>query len=107
MIDWQTVVTGPCIGVFGEPVLYSPAAGAEIQISGVFDDAYKEVDILDGMGIPTESPVLGINLADLSMAPKQGDQMTILRTGEIFTVKKVRADGHGAALLFLNSASYP
>lgn len=104
-IDWQSKVTGPCMGVFGEPVIYAPAIGSAYPINGVYDDRYQEVELVDGMGVPTDSPVLGVNLADFRLTPKQGDQLTITRTGEIFKVKKVRPDGHGAALLFLNLAS--
>jgi hypothetical protein len=105
MIDWQAVVTEPCVAVLGEPVIFKPVIGTAYQISGVYDDRYQEVALVDGMGVPTESPVIGVSLSVFAATPRQGDQITIIRTGEVFAVKKVRPDGHGAALLFLNSVS--
>lgn len=103
MVDWDAVVLGPVVGVFGEPVTYVPAAGQPITVSGVFDEAYTEV-IVGGDGIPVTSvmPVLGVRIAQFPQLPRQGDTLTVQRTGERFTVREVRDDGHGCAKLMLN-----
>lgn len=102
MIDWDAHVLAPLEGVFGEAVTYTPAVGLPFQISGVFDEAYREVELAGGLGMTSEMPVLGVRLSQFSVAPKQGDQLTIQRTAATYAVKEVRQDGHGAAKLMLN-----
>lgn len=105
MIDWDTAVLAPTNAVFGESVLYAPAAGGSFTISGVFDEAYRSVELIDGdIGVPSVGPVLGVRLAEFPAAPAQGDRLTILRTGIAYTVREPRPDGHGAAKLMLNVA---
>lgn len=103
MIDWDKAVVGPSISVFGEPVQYQPATTAPFDITGVYDDAYVEVDQAGGMGVSSARPVLGVQLSQFPSPPAQGDRLVVNRTGEMFIVKKVRSDSHGAVLLMLNS----
>lgn len=105
MIDWDRMVLKPLQGVFGEPVTHLPAVGAPQSASGIFDEAYREVDLAGGMAVTTESPVLGIRTSDFPMLPKQGDQLIVPRIGMTFVIREVQVDGHGAAKLLLNEAS--
>ncbi len=106
MIDWDGLVIGPCVAdVFGEPVTYTYASGAPIQITGVFDAQYAEVDLADGQPVTSFRPVLGVQVAQFPLAPAQGDTLLIQRTAQTFVVKEVRPDGHGAAKLLLNLAA--
>jgi predicted permease len=105
VIDWDKNVLASLENVFGEPVQYMPAAGAAFQITGIFDEAYKEVDLSGGMGITTVGPVVGVRLSQFANLPKQGDQLTILRTAATYAVKEVRPDSHGSILLILNYLS--
>jgi predicted permease len=105
MIDWDANVLAPLEAVFGEPVLYLPAAGASFQVSGVFDEAYRELDLAGGIASTTDMPVLGVRLSQFPVAPKQGDSLTVLRTSATYAVKEVRPDSHGAARLMLNYLS--
>lgn len=101
-------LTRPCLDVFGEPVVYAPAAGGSIAVNGIFDEAYREVTAAgDGSAVTSESPVLGVQLGDFPAVPLQDDQLTVTRTGETFAVKEVRPDSHGWALLMLNYLSGP
>lgn len=117
-VDWDGLVLAPCMEVFGETAVYTAAAAgfgdfafgesgfgstAPFEITGVFDEAYREVDLLDGPGITTAMPVLGIRLAEFSSPPAQGDQLIV--RGQTFVVREVRPDGHGGAKLMLNLAS--
>src|ERR1700722_5878476 len=114
MIDFDTLVIGPCLATFGEPVTYFSTA--VLQITGVFDEAYTEVTPLGRGGmaseslslgypgsITTEMPVLGIQLSQFPAAnqPQQDDSLLIQRTGTTYVVKEVRLDGHGGAKLLL------
>jgi predicted permease len=105
VIDWDKNVLAPLENVFGEPVQYTPAVGTAFQVTGIFDEAYKEVDLAGGMGVTTVMPVVGVRLSQFSNLPKQGDQLTILRTAATYAVKEVRPDSHGSVLLMLNYVS--
>ncbi len=125
MIDWDSVVIGPAVAIFGEPVLYQPmisagpigpldsriVGGAAFQIIGVFDSEYVELQPLgigDMIGMPSQissaRPVLGIQLSQFTTPPAQGDVLTIVLTGQRYVVAEVRPDGHGGAKLLLNEA---
>lgn len=102
MIDWDAAVLGPLNGVFGESAWYMPATTRPLPITGIFDEAYRDIDLAGGMGVSTTQPVLGVQLSQFPELPEQGDRLTIARTKETFIVKEVRPDGHGAAKLMLN-----
>ncbi len=105
MVDWDSLVLGPLQGVFGEPVTHLPATGEPQAGSGIFAEAYREVDLAGGMAVTTESPVLGIRTSDFPVPPLQGDQVIVPRIGKTFVIREVQLDGHGAAKLLLNEAS--
>ncbi len=106
-VDWDTKVLAPCADVFGEPVTYTPQEGVPFQITGIYDEAYREVILLDGVPMTTESPVLGVRLAEFpeGRPPRKADQLSIASVNAIFTIKDVRLDGHGHAKLMLNHKS--
>jgi hypothetical protein len=102
MVDWDSLVLAPLQSVFGEPVTFLPAIGQPIAVSGIFDEAYREVDLAGGMAVTTESPVLGIRISDFPVLPLQGDQVTVPSRAKTYIVREVQLDGHGAAKLLLN-----
>ncbi len=104
MIDWDALVLGPCLAQFAEAVDYTPAGGAMVTVTGVYDEQYTAVDMLDGQGVTSAMPVLGVQLSQFVTPPQQGDALTIVRTSEAFLVKEVRPDGHGWAKLLLNAS---
>lgn len=109
MIDWDSVVIGPLMGVFAEPVTYLPLAGGSLSVTGVFDDAYqKEVMFEDATtGVTEVSASIGVQLSQFASPPVQNDRLTLVRTGTTYIVKQVRVDSRGAARLLLTRASYP
>lgn len=107
-IDFDALVLGPCRDTFGEKATYKPATGASFAISGVFDEAYRELTLLDtGDATSSDIPVLGVRLADFPAPPAQNDKLTIVSVNSTFIVKEVRPDGHGWAKLMLNFVSSP
>jgi hypothetical protein len=107
-VDWDALVIGPTVGIFGEPVTYMPAAGgAPLNITGVFDDAYlKEVMFEDATtGVTTVSAVLGVQLSQFQSTPVQNDSLLVPRTGATYLVREVRVDSHGGAKLLLTKSS--
>ena len=103
MIDWDAQVLAPNEAVFGEPVTYIPAIGADFAILGVFDEAWREVELLDTeLGNTSVTPVLGVRLNQFPNPPQQNDQVRIARVNSTYRVREVRPDGHGGAKLLLN-----
>lgn len=97
-------LTSACNDAFGQPVTYLPAVGGSYPINGVFDDAYQALALdAEGSQFNTVAPRLGLQPGDLPVTPAQGDQVTIMATGETFTVKDYRPDSHGWAILELGT----
>ena len=107
MIDWDRLVLGPVMGVFGEEVIFLPRSGSPVTIpDAVFDEEAAEVQIgQDGQPVTLRKPVLGIRAARLPFEPKQSDRVLITRTGGSYVVKTVEPDGHGSIRMDLMQAS--
>lgn len=119
-VDWNRLVVGPTVTIFGDQVSYLQGERAFV-ITGVFDEEYLEITPLGRGGedmetfafgapgaISSQRPVLGVQLSQLPVYPCQGDtflMITGLHAGERFEVKEVRPDGHGHATLLLNEYS--
>ena len=83
MIDWASKVFAPNIKVFGQPATVTQA-GVSQDLSGIFDEAYADVDVVDGMPVTTTSPCLGVVLTDLPFVPAQrAPQLFILAGGAL------------------------
>jgi len=111
-IDWDAVVLGPTIAIFGEGQgmrpIYTAEGAPPVEIDGVFDEAYREVDLIDtGVGANTVMPVLGVRLVQFARPPRQGELITIPRVGKDYVIKDVRPDGHGWAKLMLGVKKAP
>jgi hypothetical protein len=106
MIDWDKVVNGPVMGVFGEPATFQPAVGAPFTIHGTFHEAYTSVVVADEMAVSTTGPAIGVRLSEFPAPPKQKDRVVITATslhgGGTYVVKEMRPNGIGGALLLLN-----
>lgn len=102
-VNWDALVIGPTIGVFGESITYTPLYRSPITITGVFDDAYHQLVMLEdgSMGATEVSAVLGVQLSQFSITPAQNDQVLVQRTGSQFLVREVRVDSHGWAKFLL------
>jgi hypothetical protein len=106
--DEIEALLGACNDAFGEPVTYIPATGSPFAITGIFDQAYREVSLIeDAVPITTEQPVLGVRLSEFAAAPLQGDKLSIASVNATYIVREVRLDGHGHAKLMLNFVSAP
>ena len=107
MIDWNALVLGPTMGVFGEPVTYNIGLQS-YALTAVFDEAFTSVDALSDPGVMSVHPVLGVRLSELPAGydPEnaQGDRFTVGRTGITYVVKSGRPDSHGHARLDANLA---
>jgi len=115
-INWYEKVLSPNMAVFGQPILYAPVKDkyrVQHEISGIFDEAYVDITVIDGLHTTSVSPCIGINLLDLPDAPRQKDQILVKASlgaplvDTLYIVKEVRPDGHGSCRLLLNLAPKP
>jgi len=106
-VDWDANVLQPLEGVFAEAVNYWNARGPVPGISGIFDAAYRDVDLSDPLGTTTVTPVLGVRLALFSTEPAQDDTVQVPSVNTTYVVREVRKDGHGWAKLMLGKVSSP
>lgn len=102
--DFDGHILAPLFDQFAEAVTYTHADGAALAIHGIFDEAYRELVPQGGvLAYTTERPVCGVRLVQFAdTPPKQGDTLTVDRTGNVYEVQEVRQDGHGWAKLLLN-----
>lgn len=106
-IDWDSLILGPVMGVFGEEAVYTPQGVSPVTIpDAVFDEESADIQLgEDGQATTQRKPVLGIRVSALPVAPKQGDRVRITRTGGAYIVKEPIPDGKGHVHLTLQVAA--
>jgi hypothetical protein len=89
---------GPALfPVLGVDVVYTPQAGAPVNLRGIFDQS----DEARGRGQDTLAGKLWIQLADLPSAPRKGEQVEI--DGATYRICNVPSDDYdGACGAFLH-----
>ena len=93
MIDWDTLLLAPTHQAFGEQVTHYPAAGAARVLTAVFNAAYTEVTLEDGMEVASTKPVLNIRASILPRNPEQGDLWNV--RGVLYQTVVAKPDGLG------------
>lgn len=108
MVDFDALVTAPCLAIFGEEEdlrpTYTPSGGGAVTVfDAVFDDAYMALMMSEGgPEIATVDPVLGVRLAQFPAGhPVQGGVVVVPRVAKTYRVSNVEPDGKGWALLRL------
>lgn len=94
----------PTMRLFGSTIVYMPAGGAALSLTGIFDRQHAEVLGEDGAAMNIRSVTLDISLADFTAAgvtPAQNDRVTV--DGATWRVIDVRPDAIGGARLVLGS----
>jgi hypothetical protein len=116
-IDWDAVVLGPVMGIFGGPPAGS-ASGAAITYfaadrlgqpglplpDAVFDEGHEVVTLEDGQPVSSVMPALGVRasrFAGLPGEPAQNGQVQIPGRG-LYVVRDTQPDGQGHVTLLLN-----
>lgn len=90
-----------CRDLYGTSVTYTPVStGVDESIAGILDESWESVDA--GGEVPQNAllPVLDLRLADLSVAPAQGDSLVV--DGVSYSVIDVQIDGQGGCKLPLH-----
>lgn len=85
---------------FGEDVLYVPKVGTPLNIRGIFDNQFEQIDPDTEIVISSNQPTLGIKLNDLPLPPAKGDKVFV-RDIE-YRIVDSQEDGVAGSLLFLH-----
>lgn len=106
------MVGAPCVKVFGEEFAgtYLPfdTSLPSYPLTPVFDEAYREVILLDAESAVSDvMPVGGVNDSQFQSPPRQNDRWQRQASGQWYIVKEVRPDGHGITLLKLLKTTAP
>ncbi len=84
----------------GSPVIYTPADGDPVQVSGVFDQVYVLAKGTAQAGVGTIGPAVFLLLEDLPVDPED-DEPTITIDGLTYRVTAREPDGMGGIVLGL------
>ena len=86
--------------VVGGPVTYTPGVGAAVEVEGVFDAAYRRLD-LGQPGVSTTSPAVFLLLVDLPSDPRTDFAATVTVNGVAYSVHEVQPDGIAGGVVLL------
>jgi hypothetical protein len=104
-IDFDSLVNGPVADTFAEPVIFRPASGGSFPVRGVFDRAYRAVEVTgNGEAVTSVHPCIQVRLSEMPQRPAQGDLWDVPSVALSFITREVQPDGLGFALLLLNIA---
>jgi hypothetical protein len=103
VIDFDTLVLGPSMAVFGQPCTVTPGVSqpgvAPYAAPGIFKANETSIPMDDGSVIASTICTLGIRLSDYAIPMVPDDQVTV--AGMTFWVDRVHPDGQGGATLTL------
>lgn len=88
----------------GETVLYQPAVGPSVQVTGIFDAPYVLARGAAESGVQALIPSVFLRLEDLPTDPEDDTPALTIR-GVVYNVKERRPDGIGGIVLGLRKAS--
>lgn len=101
MIDFASLVDGPTMDQFGEPIIYHARQGVGFAASrngrGIFDRDHELVltevaaSEMNAAGHSTTGPVVSVRPSELGVTPRQADEVTC--QGVRYRVWDVRRDG--------------
>ena len=102
-VDFDTLVLGPSMDVFSEPITITPIVSQPgqptYQARGVFSSRPVDIATEDGGVVSDMQTTLGIRLSEFVVPPSAGDQTTV--KGTLYTVEDPDEDGQGGSKLTL------
>lgn len=88
----------------GEPVIYQPAAGPPVPLTGIFDEHYV-LQAADGAGVGAVAPAVFLQRADLPVDPElidpELDGPTLTIRGIDYRMDHPETAGMGSVVLVL------
>ncbi len=103
-VDWDALVVGPTVSIFGQIVTVYQSGLAEYHITGVFDEYSQILDAQDSgvVGANVTVPVVGCRVSDFKRTPAKGDKLKMSGNGKSYTIKNPVFDGKGGVKLELS-----
>ena len=86
-----------------EPVTYSPSDGDPVEVDGIFDAAYVNVEAGQA-GVSSSGPVVWLGLDDLPSDPSTDYDATVTVAGTEYKIREAMPDGKGSVRIFLHLA---
>lgn len=86
-------------------VNYRPAGAAAFDVRAIFRAAHVQVDGPDGTAMSSVQPRLGLILAELATAPREGDEVVVRDV--LYRVQDAQPDGEGGVELVIQRIGTP
>jgi hypothetical protein len=103
MINFDALVLGPAMAVFGQPITVTPLASqpgvAAYPAIGVFRAEPTSVPMDDGSIVASTIYTLGIRVSGFPIPPRPEDKISV--GGGDYWIDRVHPDGQGGAILTL------
>lgn len=90
------------LGGLTVPVEYRPAVGEAVQLKGIFDEAYCEVDPHSRAPIGSTGPAVHMQTGQLPAEPADADRLVI--KGRVYRMLAPKPDGQGVTIYPLKEA---
>lgn len=85
-----------------DSVRYAPSIGEAVEVQGIFDRQYVNVDAGGEAGVSSSGPAVWLLLDDLPTSPNPIDDEPSITVDEVeYEVKEARPDGKGGVLFLL------
>lgn len=84
------------LGGLTVPVEYRPEVGTPVQLAGIYDEAWCEVDPQSRAPISSTGPAVHMQTGDLPAEPADADRLVI--HGRTFRMLAPKPDGHGVTI---------
>jgi hypothetical protein len=99
VIDFDSIVLGPCLDAFARPVIVIPRKSQpghpEYAARGIWDRRPSDVDLLDGGVLGSDTITLGVRLSEFPVPPVKGDRVYIPASGPLEHVGTCEIDDDG------------
>lgn len=83
-----------------DPVTYTSGAGVSVQVRGIFDLLYVQVDAGQA-GVSSAGPSVFLWLADLPSDPSEDTEAFVVCEGTAYVSREAEPDGKGGVRLLL------
>ena len=88
----------------GEPILYQPAVGDPVTVTGIFDAQYVLAQGDAEAGVEASGPAVFLRVAELPVDPEL-DEPTLTIDGRAYHVTQRKPDGIGGTVLLLRAVT--
>lgn len=85
----------------GGPVTYTPGAGAAVDVRGIFDALYVNVEAGEA-GVSSCGPAVFLRLVDLPSDPRTDPAARVTVAGVAYRPHTIEPDGQGGVRLLLH-----